>query len=147
MLKERYQESDWDVNFTKKYVICNACALFRNGLIYFSSKHLDLFTNIANLNEIRTQVVSYYYNPDIDYEYEVTPSETNPLLLRPSKERALVECIKFLDYVDEGLLIEGLKSYLDYFWDDKIYEVGEHFGVTKETLDYWFQEARDDYEV
>lgn len=146
MLRERYQESDWDVNFTEKYVICNACALARNGLIYFSSKHLDLFTNIASLSKIRTQVMSYYYNPNIDYEYEVTPS-ANPFLLRPSKERALVECIKFLDYVDEGLLIEGLKSYLDNFWDDKIYEVGEHFGVSRETLDYWFEEARNDYDI
>lgn len=138
---------EYDALATKPYVICNACALARNGLVYFNVTHLDLFTNIASLGSVfHAGIVSYYYNPNIDYEYEVTPS-ANPFLLRPSKERALVECIKFLDYVDEGLLIEGLKSYLDNFWDDHIYEVGEHFDVSRETLDYWFEEARNDYEV
>lgn len=138
---------EYDELATKTYVICNACALARNGLVYFNATHLDLFTNIASLGSVfPAGIVSYYYNPNIDYEYEVTPS-ANPFLLRPSKERALVECIKFLDYVDEGLLIEGLKSYLDNFWDDKIYEVGEHFGVSRETLDYWFEEARNDYDI
>ena len=106
-----------DLLVTEPHVICNICALARNGLVIYNAEYLNLFTDNNQLGLMFSAgVVSYYYNPDIDYEYEVTPSETNPLLLRPSKERALVECIKFLDYVDEGLLIEGLKSYLDNFW-------------------------------
>ena len=81
---------------------------------------------------------------EIDYKYELRPSKENPLLLIPSKERAIAECIKYLDYMDEGELIEALKEYLDRFWDDRIYEVGEHFGVSKEILDYWFEEAKND---
>lgn len=84
---------------------------------------------------------------EIDYKYELRQSKENPLLLIPSKERAIVECIKWLKYVDEGELIEALKTYLDMFWDNRIYEVGEHFGISKETLDYWFEEARNDEEI
>lgn len=133
----------------KPHVICNICSLARNGLTTFNPEHLDLFSNIsAELGKVfSASIVTYYYNPDIDYEYEVTPSKTNPLLLLPSKERSIVECIKWLDYVDEGVLIEAIKSYLDYFWNDHIYEVGEHFGVSRETLDYWFKEAEEDEEI
>lgn len=129
-------------------VVCNQCALARAGLSASGKVHLDVFTDSKNLNQVTdTGVITYYFNPDIDYEYEVTPSETNSLLLLPSKERAIVECIKWLYYVDEGVLIEALKTYLDMFWNDRIYEVGAHFAVSRETLDYWFNEAREDEEV
>ena len=147
MQNKNFQSINWDKNFTERYVICNQCALARNALVIEDGTRLNLFTKFKKLNFITTQAFAYYYNPDIDYEYEVTPSKTNPLLLLPSKERAIVECIKWLDYVDEGVLIEALQSYLDYFWSDRIYEVGNHFGVNKETLDYWFKEAREDEEV
>ena len=134
----------YDSLVTEKHVICGSCALARTGLVVFNANNLALFTTYAEFDKFSASAVIYYYNPDIDYEYEVTPSQTNPLLLRPSKERAIVECIKFIDNVDEGLLIEALKNYLSYFWDDKIYEVADHFGVSRETLDYWLQEARED---
>ena len=138
---------DWDHEFNELLVICGHCSLIRNGLVIGNSAHLDLFTCYMELHRVETLAFTYYYNSFIDYKYEVTPSKSNPKLLLPSKERAIVECIKFLDNVDEGLLVEALKSYLDYFWDDRIYEVGLHFGVSRETLDYWFQEAKEDCEI
>ena len=144
----RFKNPNYDDLIKQISVICNCCALARAGLILFSKVHLDVFNDSKFLSKrTDTGIITYYFNPDIDYEYELTPSETNPLLLLPSKERAIVECIKWIDYVDEGVLIEALKDYLDMFWNDRIYEVGEHFGVSRETLDYWFKEAREDEEV
>ena len=129
-------------------VVCGSYALAKNSLLCFNPDILCVFTDSTILEKVTCTGFDYYYfNPDIDYEYEVRPSNENPLLLIPSKERAIVECIKWLDYVDEGELIEALKEYLDHFWDNSIYEVGNHFGISKETLDYWFEEARNDEEV
>lgn len=137
----------YDCLVESKHVLCFSCALARNGLIYFNATNLTMFTTYKEIDKVNAAVVTYYYNPDIDYEYEVRESPTNPLILIPSKERTLVECIKYLDCVDEGLLVEGLNGYLDYFWDGKIYKVADHFGVKRETIDYWLQEAREDCEV
>ena len=137
----------WDHNFTEMYVICNVCALARNGLVFANSSHLDLFTKYKNLNGLQTLAFSYYYNDNIDYKYDVTPSQSNELLLKPTKERALVENIIFIDNVDEGFLIEALKNYQEQFWNDRIYEVADHFGLARETLDYWLEEARNDCEI
>lgn len=148
MKQNRYPEAyNWDNEFTHSYVICNHCALVRNGLIYANAAHLDLFTKHKELDKISTLAFTYYYNPDIDYEFEVRPSKSNPLLLLPTAERAIAECIKYIDNVDEGLLIEALKSYLDNFWNDRLYQICEHFGISRETIDWWLEEARNDYEV
>lgn len=139
----------YDILVQDTHVICNCCALARNGLTSYNSEHLDVFSDKSEkLGKVfSASIITYYFNPNIDYEYDVKPLETNPLLLLPSRERAIVECIKWLDYVDEGVLIEALKDYLDYFWDSRIYDVGNHFDVNKETLDYWFKEAREDEEI
>lgn len=129
-------------------IACGSYALAKNSLICFSPSILCVFTDSTILENVTCTGFDYYYrNMEIDYQYELRPSKENPLLLIPSKERAIVECIKWLEYVDEGELIEALKTYLDMFWDNRIYKVGEHFGISKETLDYWFEEARNDKEI
>lgn len=80
----------FDTKFTDHpYVITGACALARNGLIMASLSHLALQTKYELLDNVAILPVTYYYNPDIDYEYEVVPSRTNPLLLLPSKETCI----------------------------------------------------------
>lgn len=129
-------------------VACGSYALAKNSLICFSPSILCVFTDSTTLENVTCTGFDYYYrNMAIDYKYELRPSRENSLLLIPSKERAIVECIKWLEYADEGELIEALKTYLDMFWDNRIYEVGEHFGISKETLDYWFEEAKNDEEI
>lgn len=149
MKRDEYRENyRWDKEFSERYVICGVCALDRNGLVYATGEHLDLFTKYSNLDKLNTLPFAYFYNSNIDYEYRVSPSQSNPMLLLPSKERALVECIKHSDWMDEGFLIEGLKSYLDNFWDgEELYRVAAHFDVSKETLDYCLKEAGEDCEV
>lgn len=144
-MKEFYP---YDNNYTEKSVITGACALARAGLTTGSLKHLDLQTDIKDLDGLQTIPCSFHFNASIDYDYALSPSKSNHVLLQPTKERALVESIKHLDWVDEGILIEALHTYLDYFRDDeKLYACANHFGVSRDTIDYWIQETLEDEEV
>lgn len=128
-------------------IVCGSTSLARNALIYAGADNLNLQTSRQRYNGMNVGMFTLHYNPDIDWKYELKPSETNPLLLLPSKERAIVECIKHLDWVDEGLLVEALKNYLWRFYDadgEKLYKVAKYFDVPKETIDYWLDEARND---
>ena len=80
--------------------------------------------------------------------YELSPGQVNPLLLQPSKERAIVENIAHLDWIDEGILIEAMQNYLLWFRnDEKLYKCADHFNVSREAIDYWIREAEEDEEV
>ncbi len=137
----------YDKEFTKCYVLTGACMLARNGMVYASVTHLDLQTDIKEMDLFYAGISSFFYNPDIDYEYCVSKSVSNPLLLLPSKERAVVECIKHLDWIDEGLLIEGIQNYISNFWDKKLlYEAAAHFNLPEDELEYWLEEARNEYD-
>ena len=88
------------------------------------------------------------HNENIDYEYKVHPSNTDQLILVPSKERALVEYIKNEKWCDEGILIEAMKTYLMWFRNDtELKEVADHFGLDWNTIEYWIKEALEDEEV
>ncbi len=138
----------FDQNYTEKSVITGACALARAGLTTTSTNHLDLQTSIKSLDGLRTLPCNFYYNGNIDYVYELSPGQVNPLLLQPSKERAIVENIAHLDWIDEGILIEALQNYLLWFRnDEKLYKCADHFNVPRETIDYWIREAEEDEEV
>lgn len=138
----------YDKEYRKHYIITGACALTRNGLIYANAEHLVLQTGVKSLNGLQTIPCTWYYNDNIDWNFEVTPSPTNPNLLLPSKERALIECIKHLDWIDEGFLIEALKDYISYYYNEtKLKNAADHFNVAWETVTYWLQEAREDEEV
>lgn len=135
----------YDMEFTKCYVLTGVCMLARNGMVYANVTHLDLQTSIEEMHLFRTGISSFFFNPDIDYGYCVSESASNPLLLLPSKERAIVECIKHLDWVDEGLLIEGIQNYISDFWNEKLlYEAASHFNLPEEELEYWLEEARNE---
>ena len=98
-------------------------------------------TSIKSLDGLRTLPCNFYYNSNIDYVYELSPGQVNPLLLQPSKERAIVEN-------DEGILIEAMQNYLLWFRnDEKLYKCADHFNVSRETIDYWIREAEEDEEV
>lgn len=138
----------YDDLVTEKKVLCGPCALARAGLCTYSTVLLFLETAYKEIDGICAACITYWYYPNIDYEYELTPGEKNPLILHPSKERAIVEFIMRDKAADEGILIEALKSYLLWFRnDEKLYKCAEHFGVSKETIDYWIKEAEEDEEV
>lgn len=129
-------------------VLCGSSALVFSGLIIFSNKFCALQTDKEELDRSNFYFITFHYNPCIDYDYRVQPSKSNSMLLKPTKERALVECILHLDWIDEGLLIEGIKNYIEQFWDEKeLYTVADYFGLDHDTLEYWLNEARNDCEV
>lgn len=127
-----------------KYVITGACAFARLGLVHGNPYHLDLQTAFPELDNLNTIIFAYHYNPNIDFSYQLCPSSTNNLLLLPSRERAIVEVLLHLDWCDEGILIEALRSYIDQFWnEEKLFAVADYFGLSREILNYWLEEARN----
>lgn len=130
------------------HVLCGPCALTRAGLTTYSSDLLFLQTPYLEMDGVCTIYITYYYYSNIDYEYCVTPSDTNNLILIPSRERAIIDYLRCDKWCDEGILIEALKSYLAWFKNDKkLYACADHFGVPRETVDYWINEALTDEEV
>jgi hypothetical protein len=138
----------YDDLVTEKRVLCGPCALARAGLCTYSTVLLFLETPYKEIDGICAACITYWYYPNIDYEYELTPTDNNPLILQPSKERALVEFIMYSKAADEGILIEALQNYLLWFRnDEKLYKCADHFNVPRETIDYWIREAEEDEEV
>lgn len=137
-----------DEEIKTKAVICGDRALEESGLLYYNpGARLDIFTKYKELDNLYLSVVSYHYNPNIDYTNFVKPLKSNNNLLVPSMERAIIECIKFINTVSEGSLIEALKNYqLRYKNYDKLYIMADFYQVSKEDLDHWLYEAENDYE-
>lgn len=139
---------EYDLLVDKKVVLCCTCALARAGLSTYNAAHLDMMTQIEELDHFSMVYATYYYYENIDYEHWVTPEKSNPLILKPTKERAIVEYILNEKWCDEGILIEALKTYLWGFRNDKaLYETAEFFGLDKKILDYWINEALTDTEA
>lgn len=139
----------FDCIVTSKIVLCGCCALVRNGLISWDGgTHLDMYTEIKRLHKFNLVYAMYFYTPKIDYEYCVEPYFTNPLILMPTKERALIEYIRDEHICDEGILIEALKNYLLWFYnEDLLHEAADHFKVSWDKVLFWLHEAETDEEV
>ena len=119
----------------------------RVGLCHFNSWFLELATDDEKLDGIRLPMCRYVYYPNLDRLHYLVPSADNSKLFIPVKERVIVDYIKLEDnYGDEGILIETLQNYLrNYEKDlDKLYEVASFYELSKEQLDYWLNEARND---
>jgi hypothetical protein len=135
----------YDNLISERRVICGVCALGRSGLTTYDMKHLDLFSPYPEVDGVSTVYISYYYKKNIDYDHWVFASESNPLLLQPTKERALVEYILNEKWLDEGVLLEAINDYIEYFPNhEKLYEVADFFKLSREVLNYWICEAIND---
>lgn len=122
----------------------------RVGLCHFNSWYLDLATDNHELNGIRFPMCRYIYYPNLDRLHYLVPSESNPDLLIPTKERAIVDYIKLQDeYGDEGILIESIQSYLRDYEEDlpELYKVADFFKLSRDQLDYWLDEAREESDM
>ena len=145
-MKEKYYR--WDTIPNRPYVICGNCALSRNGLTTTSPVHLDLFTDIEEHDNLNVTIITYHYNPNIDWKYQLTAQDINPLLKLPSPERAIIEYILFIDKLEEGNLIEAIDTYMMRNKDlTSLYETANYFNLPKSTLDYWIKETIEDEEI
>ena len=138
----------FDTCVTTKRVLCGGCALNIVGLVNWNSEYLILTTDDENFDNFSLFYMEYWYYANIDYSFCVKPSEDNPLILIPTKERAIVDYLRNEKHCDEGILIEALKTYLLWFKNlDELYRVCEHFDVSRDLIDYWIYEAEHDEEI
>lgn len=129
---------------TTPVVVAGESALARTGLISLVTDFVGCWTPSPILGKIQTIYVGYYFNP-LYGEESTKPSRYNFNILEPTKERAILEYIKWIEYFNEGYLIEALNTYgYDY---SLLYEKAPEYGVSKEDLDYWIKEAKEDVEV
>lgn len=140
----------YDKEIKTPHIICGQCAIARNGLTTQNYIHLDVYTTFRELDKLSLAVLTFHYKEKIDKEHYLRPMITNPNLLLPIPERAIVEYILDEELCDEGTLIEALKTYLGIPHRcslELLYEVADFFGLQKDTLDDWILEAETDEEV
>lgn len=133
-----------------KGIVTLNTSVARNGLTYLAAAYLNLATDKKELSNIKTNSFRFIYYPDLDRLHYLVPSKNNPDLLIPTKERAIVDYIKLQDeYGDEGILIESIQSYLRDYEEDlpKLYEVADFFKLSREELDYWLNEAKEESDM
>ena len=131
----------------KTLYLIGTSALEYTGLSNLGVYYLDVYSDFpSNDGIIVDGIVSYWYSDSVDTENYIDHYEG--CVAVPTRERALAENMKAnLRYVDEGTFLEALYKIVNYHPDynyDLLLKVSNHFGVTKETLDYWISEA-DDY--
>ena len=133
-------------NSNNPLLVVGDSALDKNILIY-SSSNVNLLTAFIELDNLQIGNIileAYHFTDD----YQVRELQDN--IYVPSAERAIVDTIHFLDMnYNEGSLIEALQNYSRRVNRDftKLYEAGEHYGVTKETIDYWIKEADEESDM
>ncbi|MCM1172518.1 MAG: hypothetical protein NC393_10365 [Clostridium sp.] len=133
---------------TEEMVVCGTTALTYNGMTTYSSPHLRLMTQYKELDGCDVVFLSYYYYTYIDRVNWIRHDVDNPLILIPSRERAIIDYLMNERWCDEGVAIDALKDYLNNFCDmSELYRVADFYKYSKETLDYWLEEARNDCEV
>lgn len=119
-------------------------ALVYSGLIQASDRVKDVATSNKNLDWCRAGRTRYIFNQTLD-DNTYTKLVDNGVHT-PIPERALIEWIINDHIIDEGTFIWAMQNYLNS--SDKnlplLYEVANHFGVSRETVDYWIKEAEEE---
>ncbi len=122
-------------------VTCGEHALGCNGLTTSLTPELQCSTNIPGVQKVGLYPVIYYTMDSWNDLAYTRPSNSNPLLHNATAERALVEAMLY-EYFNEGILIESLITYKTQFYnEDLLFEVADHFGLRRERLQYWLNEA------
>ena len=132
-------------NMKEPAVCIGEMAFIRCGLTTLLTDVLQLSTLVTGITGIHNLIAKWYFNPWADC-YEFTkPSHKHPNILVPTRERAIIEYIIFKDYFDEGILIEGLKIYIQQNTDfTTLRDVAKYFKLKDSILDYWINEALTD---
>ena len=131
------------------YVLAGDDALYHAGLTNQPVNTPMCWTTYEEIpNGTFAVFTYYYYNPaGKDTRYS-KPMQINSYAYEPIKERAIVETIKFREYFNEGILIEALQNYIEGSPNmPLLYEVADYFGVLREDVDYWLNEAREESDM
>ncbi len=129
-----------------KIIVAGECALQRCGLTTLVGDTIKAWTLHVGINGGWNPIAQWYFNPLADVFTDTIPSIRHPSILEPTQERALVEYIIFRDYFSEGILIEGLKTYMFRHDNnlDALYRACNTYHLPKDWLDYWIKEAIED---
>lgn len=126
-------------------IVAGECAFSRCGLTSYLANTIQAWTMYLGIDGIWCEYIMYYFSPWYNDYYETRPSKEHPNILEVTRERAIVEYIIWSKHFDEGILIEGVQTYLNETETlDKLYEVGEHFHLDRKCIDYWIEEAIND---
>lgn len=137
------------LNENGSYILAGDDALYCAGLTRQPVDTPMCWTTYKEIaNGLFAVFVRYFQNPmgnDLAY---TNPSPIHENIHEPIQERAIVETIKFHEQFNEGILIEALQSYIYNRTDfTLLYEVGDYFNVSKDDIDYWLNEAREESDM
>lgn len=89
-------------------------------------------------------MVHYFYLDDIHPYYETYPADFSCTILLPSRERAIIDCLRLRDLpLDAGMFLDCVYDYLvapDY---PKLRVVADTLGVNYQIVENWLIEASD----
>lgn len=135
----------------RPYICCCTSALYRAGLTYLCTDTIQCWTLYADLNALRALYVQYFFNPLLNRTFgeDCNPSPFSENILEPNRERAIIEGMFYSEYMDEGVLIEGIQNYLFSEKDDpyKLYDLAPKYLLPRNRLDYWINEAREESDM
>jgi len=131
----------------KKYVMIGDSAMAWNGMSVTGKYTPDLITEYKEIDGLRIAgLVNYFYAEDINYTDYLEPLKEWPNILIPTKERAIVENIKYnLCACDEGYFLDTLERYVNYketYNRPLLEEVARVLKVPIDKVDYWIEESR-----
>ena len=150
--EERYKSSVYEFANQGRYVMTGLSALVLNGLVAHAFGPPCLLTDNKNLANIKIRHrVFYYYEEEVDFDNFTVPfDERATNIMFPTKERAIVDCIRFkMRNVDEGIFLEALYNYVIFECgeeqDDfgKLKEVSDFYNIDWKEIEYWMDEAED----
>lgn len=130
-----------------KLVMCGTSAMCYNGMSIAGVYQPDILVENEELDGLRLAGhVNYYYVKDIDCTNYLTQLKEVQNILIPSRERAIVECIKYnLRFTNETYFCDSFERYLNgnLYNEKMLKEVANHFKVPYSDIEYWISESID----
>ena len=122
-------------------------ALVYAGLIQESTAIKDISSWRTKVDGCVAPGVRYLYNPNFDDKRYLRRLPDNSMT--PIAERALVEYIQNEKHRDEFTIIWALQNYLNSEHKNMslLYEVADHFNLSREIVDYWVKEAIEENDI
>ena len=129
-------------------ILVGTSALSHNGLGSAVSDFIQVTVNLPIFDNVKAGHWTYFYRPFLDSVNFLIERAVNGIVMKvPTKERALIDCMRDTSIVDEGQLCEAIVDYLEYKSNDgsieKLYEVADFFNYPREQVDWWISEAYD----
>lgn len=150
--EEIYKKSIYEFTKYGRYVMTGLRALVLNGLVAHAFGPPCFLTDNKNLANIKIRHrVFYYYEEEVDFDnFTVQFDEKATNIMFPTKERAIVDCIRFeMRNADEGIFLEALYNYVIFecgeSQDDfrKLKEVSDFYNIDWKEIEYWMEEAEE----